>query len=139
MFPRTTRVAFWLVGICLAVALTVPSVPLRQAAAGGTVAGILMLTVIGVLELFRVWLWGDPSRIGRTWVSGSDLQAEDRIHRIGTRPTEDWIRKNCTSPDCSGCPYLPSCCTGDDGSTDDLVDATAAGLIDWTGDNERVD
>jgi hypothetical protein len=130
MFPRTTRVALWVIGICLPVALIVPSVPLRQVAAGGTVAGILILVVIFAFELFRA----DPS-----WVHGNKDQAESRIHRTCPSPTEDWVRKNCTSSDCSGCPYDPNRDTDDDGLTDDLVDATAAGLIDWTGDNERVD
>lgn len=101
MFPRTTRVALWVTGIGLLIALFVPFAPARQAATGATVGAIVILAVISVLELIYVFMKVRP---GSTWTPGRTDQAEDRIHRVAP-VDDDW--------------------------TDDLVDGTAAGLIDW--------
>jgi len=78
MFPRTTRVALWVVVICLLIALFMPSTPLGQAAVGGLVGGIVTLAVIAVLELIYVFVRTTPRS---TWKPGNPDQAEGRLHR----------------------------------------------------------
>lgn len=101
MLKIVSRILYGILIVCLLIMLTAPESRVTSYAIAGVVTATVMLVVFFMIEL--ICMLG-RIRPGDSWRPGNPDQVEGRLHRGDS---------------------------DDDGWTDDLVDGTAMGLIDW--------